>query len=520
MISLSELSPQEVLIYLRKSRADDPALSVAEVLSRHERMLDDFSVNAWGDRVPESNRFREVCSGETIDARPEVQRVLRLIEQARFRAVLVVEPQRLSRGDLEDIGRLVKILRYTGTLVLTLQGAFDLTDARDRDFFERELQRGNDYLEYQKRILQNGTRASAERGNYLGAHAPYGYRRVFVREGRRKAPTLEIEPREADGARLIFELYAAGKGAGAICDALTAQGVPTKNGAPWRESTIYGILDNPVYAGLIAWGRSQKERVVVDGEIESRVRGVPARVLVPGKHPAIVTDALWGAVRARRAAANLPRAKSAAKPVNPFAGLVRCSCGGAVTMQGGGAPAGPVRLRCCARGCRTASCLYSDFVAAVTAALRQNLDDYTTVLDSGAPSDSASLDRLRRRVEALGAKEQALWEKYAEGMPRQIFDALLQKNTEERQAAAAALAEEEARLADRETLQVRAVSLHEVLDLLPVLDGVPVKAAGRVLRSCIREIRYHREPPVREKGGKNSAGWASAPIELSIELAF
>lgn len=33
MVSLAEIKPADVLIYLRKSRTDDPSLSVAEVLS-------------------------------------------------------------------------------------------------------------------------------------------------------------------------------------------------------------------------------------------------------------------------------------------------------------------------------------------------------------------------------------------------------------------------------------------------------------------------------------------------------
>ena len=119
-------------------------------------MLDDFCRRTWDALVPEQNRFREVVSGETIESRPEIKKVLRLIEQDRYKAILIVEPQRLSRGDLEDIGRLSKLLRYTHTYVLTLQYSYDLADERDRDYFERELKRGNEYLEYSKRIMANG----------------------------------------------------------------------------------------------------------------------------------------------------------------------------------------------------------------------------------------------------------------------------------------------------------------------------------------------------------------------------
>ena len=96
-------------------------------------MLDDYSMRTWGALIPEQNRFREIVSGETVQARPEIKKVLRLIEQPRFKAVLIVDPQRLSRGDLEDIGYLSKIFRYTNTLIITINGMFDISDERDRE---------------------------------------------------------------------------------------------------------------------------------------------------------------------------------------------------------------------------------------------------------------------------------------------------------------------------------------------------------------------------------------------------
>ena len=70
MFNLPDLQPEEIIIYLRKSRTDDPALSVSETLSKHEQMLDDFSRRTWDALIPEQHRFREVTSGETIESRP------------------------------------------------------------------------------------------------------------------------------------------------------------------------------------------------------------------------------------------------------------------------------------------------------------------------------------------------------------------------------------------------------------------------------------------------------------------
>lgn len=73
-------------------------------------------------------------------------RLLAEIENPKLKAVLVVEPQRLSRGDLEDCGRIVNAFRYSGTQIITPNMVYDLSNKMQRKFFEQELMRGNDYL--------------------------------------------------------------------------------------------------------------------------------------------------------------------------------------------------------------------------------------------------------------------------------------------------------------------------------------------------------------------------------------
>ena len=87
----------------------------------NELELNEYAERTMGGRVPEEHVYREVASSETIDDRPEMVKLLKAIENPRIKAVLVREPQRLSRGDLEDAGRIIKLFRYTNTLVVTPQ---------------------------------------------------------------------------------------------------------------------------------------------------------------------------------------------------------------------------------------------------------------------------------------------------------------------------------------------------------------------------------------------------------------
>ena len=115
----------ETLKYNRKSRSDDPLLSVEEVIENHDRILEEYAREHLGGPIPEENSFKEVGSSETLDSRPEILRLLKAIESPAIKAVLVVEVQRLSRGDLEDAGRLIKIFRYTNTLIITPTKTYD-----------------------------------------------------------------------------------------------------------------------------------------------------------------------------------------------------------------------------------------------------------------------------------------------------------------------------------------------------------------------------------------------------------
>ena len=265
---LPHFDPSEILVYLRKSRSDDPMLSVEEVLAKHESLL-----NEWIDRnldapVPQSNYYREVVSGETINSRPEMKNVLKRIESPKIKAVLIVECARLGRPDLEEIGKLSKLFRYTNTIVITPQRMFDLRDEYDREQFERELMRGNDYLEYSKKILTRGKEISLKAGWYINAVIPYGYEREWVIEGNRKRPTLAIVEDEARIVRMIFDWYANdGIGATKICQNLNAMGIKARKGGLWKKSTITNILKNEHYIGKVVIKKHIDVNTVEDSKL-------------------------------------------------------------------------------------------------------------------------------------------------------------------------------------------------------------------------------------------------------------
>lgn len=324
-LQLYVLTTMAYIIYLRKSRSDNPDESIEEVLAKHEAELQEYAERVFGGRIPEECIFREVVSGETIDERPVMQEVLAAIENPEVKAVLVVEPQRLSRGDLEDCGKIVNAFRYTNTKVMTLNMTYDLTNKMERKFFEQELMRGNDYLEYTKEILWRGRIRAIKKGAYIGSIPPFGYDKADI-DG-----IHSLIPNEnADAVRLAFDMFVnQGKTFLEIARHFDAIGVKPMYGGKWEKTSIKRMLKNPHYAGYVVFGDRKTQKVYENGQLVKK-RNLQSDsdevVIVKGLHQPLVSQELFDAAQNR--IASHPRVNSDKTLKNPLAGLCYCSeCG-------------------------------------------------------------------------------------------------------------------------------------------------------------------------------------------------
>lgn len=539
----SELfSLEEILEYLRKSQSDDPLFTVEEVLQKHEKVLDEWSERHFGGRVPEKNKFREVVSGETIKERPEINKVLRLIESPKYKAVKIVEPQRLTRGDLEDIGRIMKIFKHTNTYIITPDRMYDLRDEYDWNAFEAELKRGNDYLNYYKKIQARGRLISLSKGNYLGSKPPYGFDKITVLDGKEKCPTLKENKAEADVVRLIFDLYVnKDMGCANICNYLDRMGIKPPASKHWSPAALKDKLSNVHYIGKVRWNWRKTVDIVEEGEfIKTRPRSKIGEYLIyEGRHEGIIPEELFNAAQEKRGRNH--RAKATTKVRNPLAGLLFCKCGRAMSYrqyknQDGTERCAP-RLMCDdQKHCNSGSCLYQDIIDRVVEALEQCIEDFEIRLKNDT-GDSAKLHtklikNLEKKMKELEAKELSQWEAQShpdesQRMPPQIFKQLNEKLLKEKEEVQQALCKAYESMPEPIDYEER---LHRFKDALEALKAPEEDAAlqNRLLKACIDRIEYQREKPERikkepgEKKGsrfKTAGGrWTSPPIDLDIEL--
>lgn len=518
-----DIKPEETLLYSRKSRTDDPTLTVEEVLAKHETILDETAERFIGGKVPEENRFREIVSGETIKDRPEIQKVLKMIESPRYKAILIVEVQRLSRGDLEDAGRLIKLIRYTNTLVITQHKVYNLQDEYDREAFERELKRGNEFLEYQKKIMTRGRLQAVKEGNYLGSIPPYGYDKTVVMDGKRKCHTLKINEAEADVVRMVFDMYVNQNiGTVTIAHHLNELGIKPRKTDFWQQESILPILNNVHYIGKVKWNWRKTINIVEDGEItKSRPKSRIEEYLVyDGKHEAIISEELFNAAQEKQG--NNPRTKPKTELRNPLAGLMFCRCGRAMVYKAhikkGKQKASP-RYNCNNQVyCKTASCLYDEIIERIICVLEECVADFEMRI-ANDNSDAVKLhnnliERLKSKLEELNKKEINQWEKYTEEeMPKHIFDMLNEKVLKEKEEVQQALCKAYESMPDPVDFEEKLMTFQNALEALKNPD-VSVKYKNALLKACIERIEYFRSDTKEKTNSKRLA----TPIELDIKL--
>ena len=520
--------PNEVLEYLRKSRSDDPALTVEEVLSKHEAILSEWSMRNMNALVPEENIYREIVSGETIDDRPEMIKLLKMIENPCIKGVLVVEVQRLSRGDLEDAGRIIKIFRYTNTMIITPMKIYNLQDEYDRDMFERELKRGNEFLEYQKKIMNRGRLLSVSQGNYIGSVPPYGYDRTIVMDGKRKCPTLKINEEQAAVVRMIFDLYVNhDMGRQKICNHLDSLNIKPPRGNHWSPEGIFDMLSNIHYTGKVKWNWRKTVTVIDNQEaVKTRPKSKDGDFLIyDGKHEAIISNELFNAAQAKKGKNH--RAKATTKVRNPLAGLVYCSCGRAMSLRYYKRPDGTERtaprLLCDGQfHCNSGSCLYSEILGRVNDILKSSIADFEIQLKN---DDSFSVNlhekmiaQLKAKLDGLKQKEINQWEKYSEeGMPKEIFDKLNAKVIKEQADVTAALSKAYSSMPSPIDYQERIDRFTNALEALNN-DNIDAEKKNMLLKNCIEKITYSRDRPVRLTGTGKHGAWSDTPINLEVKL--
>lgn len=267
-------------------------------------------------------------SGKNIKDRPALKELLSDAKAGKFDMVISWKINRVSRK-LEDVLKIVNLLEKNNITFKSYSEPFETDTPAGRMQFQMmaligEFERGT--------IAQNvkmGMIAKAKSGNWCGGRV-LGYDLVpnnSPEEEKKGKNKLEINEKEAEIVRFIFNEYSKGKGYKAITNKMNKLGYKTKKGNNFSVGSIRDILTNPVYIGEIRYNVRQNWS-------EKRRRNInPNPIRVKGKHEAIIDRELWDKVQ-------LILESKKGKPSRiydgeyPLTGILRCpKCGAGMVIS-------------------------------------------------------------------------------------------------------------------------------------------------------------------------------------------
>ena len=391
MINHPDMLGQTAAAYLRKSRMEE-GMDTEEVLRRHRQGLNECAQRHGLDIV---EYYPEVVSGESLYARPQMLRLLEDVEAGKYDAVLCMDLDRLSRGRMKDQGIILDAFKDSGTLIVTPDKVYDLSDEIDDELAEfKTFMSRREYKIINKR-LRRGLQRSIQDGCYV-ANAPYGYKKVTID----RRPTLEIYEPEAKFVRIMFDMYANGFGCQSIASQVNAMGARPHRSSSFSRNSVAQILRNPTYIGKIVWDQKTHIKKNTKGNLKHITIYNPREkwTITNGLHPPLIEKEVYGKVQNIMEGRYHP-ARNDGTIKSPLAGLVKCAnCGN--NMQRLNMKGQPYLL-CTRKGC----CASTKFDL-VESRILKHLEDVLTQIRLEQPAHTQDLAPLQEALDAI-AKEAA-----------------------------------------------------------------------------------------------------------------
>jgi DNA invertase Pin-like site-specific DNA recombinase len=220
-------------------------------------------------------------SGSSTTDRTDFKTLVADVSLGNAGAVLALEASRLARSNA-DWHRLIEICGITRTLIIDEDGCYDPSDFNDGLVLGLKGTMAQAELHLIRSRLQGGKLNKAQKGE-LRFPLPVGY--VFD-EANRIVKDPDEQVRSAIG--LVFATFLEAGSAYAVVHRFARENLlfPKRSyGGVWAgklqwgrltDSRVLGILKNPSYAGVYAFGRYRcVKEILKDGEVRSIIACMP-----------------------------------------------------------------------------------------------------------------------------------------------------------------------------------------------------------------------------------------------------
>lgn len=446
--------------YLRKSRADEVREKIEpnyDALAHHRSMLESLAQRMEVDiRRWYSDGIK---SGASIRDRDGMAQLLQDVCEGMWEGVLVVEVERLTRGDLIDQGTVMKAFAESSTLIVTPQKVYDPNSDADMEYFEFGLfMSRREYKTINKRLVA-GRIASVKEGQFIAKDPPYGYDKCKVDGMKTLVPNSQ-----AKFVVRMFELFADGVSLRDIATKMDAMGAETPAGK-WIPTSIRRMLRNPAYIGKVVWNAAKQEVYYENGRKRHRTIPNPDKVVADGLHEPIISIELWDRAQKRVEAAPV---KGNYEVRNPFGRILVCAeCGKAMRwVKGGHENSEPLYLHKLHTDCKMKGCRAPVLEKAVAELLESMAGDLDAVVEQECGSDP------RGAVADCLAEAERCRKAVSDNFDRMERGIISEEDFVER----------------RKILEERIANSEAEADRLLSMDAESLKEKAATIRGCIRVI--------------------------------
>ena len=324
--------------------------------------------------------------------RPGFQQMLSDIEAGLIDCVIVKDLSRLGRNSIDTGYYIEQYFRAHQIRFIALTDQFDTADASNLHggiMLPLKNMINEAYALDIGRKIKAQARQAMKDGEYIGARAPYGYRK-----DPENCHKLLIDPEAAEVVFQIFQWAYEHVGLNDIARRLNEQGIQTPShrkratgeithenlvgSGKWQTRTVAKILDSEVYTGDLVQG---KTKMVDHQQVKA---GEDNLIIAKCTHEPIISHELFTAVQEYR---KQVCEESRAKPKNPytpniFKGKVFCAdCGRSLHRQRAERRKGPdiywfhclTNSRVAKDTCKGVMMQETELIATVTAILEKEL---------------------------------------------------------------------------------------------------------------------------------------------------
>ena len=229
----------------------------------------------------------EGLTGMEVNHRAEFKRMIADCHDGKIDRILVKSISRFARNQEDYILHMRELLRMGVTIYFEKENidTGKITSEQTADIYGAFAQMETTSHSQNMRV---SFRIQMEKGIFIPAKAPYGYRLVD-RE-------LHIVPEEAQIVRHIFREFLKGRGKQDIANELNAQGIErssergvskTDGLGAWHVETVNYILTNLTYTGNQVWHKTYKTDILPYRK--ERNKGQKPKYFAEGCCPAIIS---------------------------------------------------------------------------------------------------------------------------------------------------------------------------------------------------------------------------------------